>query len=382
MSYFGETIRKAREAKGMTTSQVAEKTHILVQIINAMEREDFSMIKAGIYGRGFVKLICECVGISDPKPLVAEFMDIYEGRRPPVVQDSFQPNPQARLSVPRPAPAAPPATGPIVPPASEPVAPPAPDLFAPSAPDPVAPPMPEPIPQPAPEPIAPPEPEPIAASAPEPIAQPAPEPVAPPAPEPVAESVKGLDLFDPPAPTVEPPPQTRAQEIFSSAYEPPEESSEKGSSAADKFRVGLSAVSHGVLGSVRNIPRSAWRMAVLIIGALAVIALLAWGCIVLYRVTEHPIVPDNTSTVQPAQPEPSPAQPAAKPSKPTAQTAKPTPQATKPKATQSAKPPAQTTKPSAKSTGKPTGKPAAPAKPSGKAKLRSTGQKVPPLYVD
>ena len=34
MTYFGETIRKAREAKGLTTSQIAEKTHILVQIIN------------------------------------------------------------------------------------------------------------------------------------------------------------------------------------------------------------------------------------------------------------------------------------------------------------------------------------------------------------
>ena len=92
MTYFGETLRKAREAKGLTTSQVAEKTRILVQIINAMEKEDFSRIKAAIYGRGFVKLICECLEI-DPKPLVAEFMDIYEGRRPPVSTDVFQPKP-------------------------------------------------------------------------------------------------------------------------------------------------------------------------------------------------------------------------------------------------------------------------------------------------
>ena len=32
MTYFGETLRKAREAKGLTTSQVAEKTRILVQM--------------------------------------------------------------------------------------------------------------------------------------------------------------------------------------------------------------------------------------------------------------------------------------------------------------------------------------------------------------
>ena len=95
MTYFGETLRKAREAKGLTTSQVAEKTRILVQIINAMEKEDFSRIKAAIYGRGFVKLICECLEI-DPKPLVAEFMDIYEGRRPPITTDAFQPRPPAQ----------------------------------------------------------------------------------------------------------------------------------------------------------------------------------------------------------------------------------------------------------------------------------------------
>jgi cytoskeletal protein RodZ len=79
MSYFGETIRKAREAKGLTTSQIAEKTHILVQIINAMEHEDFSQIKAAIYGRGFVKLYCEAVGL-DPKPLVDTFTEIYADR--------------------------------------------------------------------------------------------------------------------------------------------------------------------------------------------------------------------------------------------------------------------------------------------------------------
>ena len=106
MTYFGETLRKAREAKGLTTSQVAEKTRILVQIIDAMEKEDFSRIKAAIYGRGFVKLICECLEI-DPKPLVAEFMDIYEGRRPPVTVDVFQPKPPPPPSQPTaPAPAA------------------------------------------------------------------------------------------------------------------------------------------------------------------------------------------------------------------------------------------------------------------------------------
>jgi cytoskeletal protein RodZ len=357
MTYFGETLRKAREAKGLTTSQVAEKTRILVQIINAMEKEDFSRIKAAIYGRGFVKLICECLEI-DPKPLVAEFMDIYEGRRPPITTDAFQPRP-----APPPKVAAPPAAtpepaivsaatpepaivsavdseSPIIPAATS--EPPASSIsLAATEAVPVVPDVPAVSPAPeAPEP-------PPAAEAPEP----------PPTPE-VPEAVKGLDLFDPQPPVVsaEPPSATRAQDIFASAYATPEPEVPAGPSAAEKFRNGLSVVSHGVIGSVRRIPRSAWRMAVLAIGAGVVIALLVWGCVILYRVTEHPVMdPDNPpSTIVPPQ-----TQPAAKPA-----------QATKP-ATPAAKPAPKAVNAPKTSKG--------PAKPK---QMRSTGQKVPPLYVD
>ncbi len=66
MSSFGETLRNAREAKGLTCSQVASQTHMLVQIVEEMEREDFHRIPAPIYGRGFVRLFAECVGPAAP----------------------------------------------------------------------------------------------------------------------------------------------------------------------------------------------------------------------------------------------------------------------------------------------------------------------------
>ena len=80
MIEFGETLRKTREQKGLTTSQVAQTTHLLVQQIEALEREDFSKIAAPIYGRGFVKLYCEALGL-DPKPFVEEFMAIFSGNK-------------------------------------------------------------------------------------------------------------------------------------------------------------------------------------------------------------------------------------------------------------------------------------------------------------
>ena len=65
MIEFGSTLRAAREAKGLSTRQLADKTHLLAQQIEALEREDFSRIAAPIYGRGFVKLCCEVLEIED-----------------------------------------------------------------------------------------------------------------------------------------------------------------------------------------------------------------------------------------------------------------------------------------------------------------------------
>ncbi|MBO7482541.1 MAG: helix-turn-helix domain-containing protein, partial [Kiritimatiellae bacterium] len=166
MIEFGETLRKAREAKGLTTAQIAEATHLMPQMVDDLENENFSKIVAPIYGRGFVKLYCETVGI-DPKPLIAEFMDIYNGNRPPTI----------RMRHTKPAavpPTPPPATAPA--PSPSPVAePPAGDPFESAAP--------QPQPEPESEPSTMAEPETFAA--PEPMPEPAtfaPPPPPPPPP--------------------------------------------------------------------------------------------------------------------------------------------------------------------------------------------------------
>jgi len=81
---FGEILKAAREQRGLSLSSVAESTHMKVQVIEDLEREDFHRIAAPIYGRGFVKLYAEFLEL-DPAPLIREFMDAYTGRRPPVV---------------------------------------------------------------------------------------------------------------------------------------------------------------------------------------------------------------------------------------------------------------------------------------------------------
>jgi len=81
---MGDILKNAREQRGLSTSAVAESTHMKVQIVDDLEKEDFSRIAAPIYGRGFVKLYAEYLEL-DPTPLINEFMDIYSGRRTPIV---------------------------------------------------------------------------------------------------------------------------------------------------------------------------------------------------------------------------------------------------------------------------------------------------------
>ena len=78
MIEFGKSLRLAREAKGYTVAQLADITRLAPKTVQELESENFSHIAAPIYGRGFVKLYCEAVGL-EAKPFVEEFMDIYNG---------------------------------------------------------------------------------------------------------------------------------------------------------------------------------------------------------------------------------------------------------------------------------------------------------------
>ena len=130
MIEFGKTLREAREAKGYTINQLANATNLMHQIVADLEEENFSKIAAPIYGRGFVKLYCEAVGL-DPKPLIAEYMAIQNGDRaatihvrstppaqPPPVQEPVpvpEPEPAFELEAlpePRPMPDEPPSVAP------------------------------------------------------------------------------------------------------------------------------------------------------------------------------------------------------------------------------------------------------------------------------
>ena len=375
---FGETLRKAREAKGLTTSQIAAKTRMLVQIVEEMENEDFHRIAAPIYGRGFVRLYAECVDL-DPLPLVKEFMDIYEGRRAPIVRTKEVP-----VQEQPPAPQAEPPPVVTQQPESKPIPEPPPVITQQPEPEPIPEPPPVVAPPPKPEPI--PEPPPVIAPPPEPKPIPEPPPEPKPIPAPIQEPppvVRGLELFETQGtsqaqdanvvstPTESPkgqPPAANMADIFSgSPYLSTESSySAEGPSAADRFRKSLSSVSHGVIKTVREIPRSVWRISFLSITALVLLAILVWGCIKLYNATSiKPIQqPQAIDTTQ-------------------APTASKEPKdlkdPKKPKGPKDLKGPKNLKDPKKPNDAKPTAKS---QPPPAKRQLRTTGQKVPPLYAD
>ncbi len=105
MIEFGNTLRAAREAKGLSQSDIAQRTRMMIQTVTGLETEDFSRIVAPIYGRGFVKLYCEEVGL-EPKPMIDAFMALYNGEKKSADQASEQQSAPAASAPARPAPAA------------------------------------------------------------------------------------------------------------------------------------------------------------------------------------------------------------------------------------------------------------------------------------
>lgn len=239
MIEFGKTLRAAREAKGLSISQVAETTRIMHSIVEGLEAENFSGIPAPIYGRGFVKLYCEAVGL-DPKPMVAEFMEIYNGNRDVAIKE--------RPRTPAPAPEPVPETAP------------APVVEEPSAAEPAYQ-------------TEEPQFEPLQTSEAEPADEPLPAPEDEPAPSPYAEP----DLFTASrAPAYEPPaPEPPAPQVSAPETPAPEPSAPSLSRYATPVRQ----------RSEYNVFPMLGRWAALALGAVLVLALVVLGLRALYRAT-------------------------------------------------------------------------------------------------
>ena len=103
---LGETLRTAREAKGLSLEDIKNSTQMLTRQIAEMEEDNFTSFLAPIYAKGFIRLYARAVGL-DPEPLVKEFManPPKTGGGPAPVKSVAPPPPRTPAAAPAPAPA-------------------------------------------------------------------------------------------------------------------------------------------------------------------------------------------------------------------------------------------------------------------------------------
>ncbi len=74
MPALGEEFRRAREARGQTISDVAERLHIRGVYLTAIEDEDWAAIGAPVYIRGFMRTYARYLGL-DPEAAVGRLAE-------------------------------------------------------------------------------------------------------------------------------------------------------------------------------------------------------------------------------------------------------------------------------------------------------------------
>ncbi len=66
---LGEKLQQAREARGITISEVAEQTRISSLYLEAIENNDYRTLPGGIFNKGFVKSYARYVGLDEQEAL-------------------------------------------------------------------------------------------------------------------------------------------------------------------------------------------------------------------------------------------------------------------------------------------------------------------------
>ncbi len=79
---IGARLRAARERRGLTTLQAAEKLHVEPRVLECLEGENFAALGAEVYVRGHLRRYADLLGESS-----RELQDLYAGLAPSVRPD-------------------------------------------------------------------------------------------------------------------------------------------------------------------------------------------------------------------------------------------------------------------------------------------------------
>ena len=73
---FGSRLKQAREARGVSLRQIADRTKLSMVALEALERSDISRLPGGIFTRAFVRSYAAEIGL-DPEQTVREFIEQF-----------------------------------------------------------------------------------------------------------------------------------------------------------------------------------------------------------------------------------------------------------------------------------------------------------------
>ncbi len=79
---IGEELLRAREAMGLSPAQAAERLHVDVAIIDALETGRFAALGAPVFARGHLRRYAELVGAPEDA-LQAQYAALQEASVPP-----------------------------------------------------------------------------------------------------------------------------------------------------------------------------------------------------------------------------------------------------------------------------------------------------------
>jgi cytoskeletal protein RodZ len=66
---FGEELRLAREARGISLREISEQTRISMRYLEAIEANDYKRLPGGIFNRSFIKAYAKYIGYDEAKAI-------------------------------------------------------------------------------------------------------------------------------------------------------------------------------------------------------------------------------------------------------------------------------------------------------------------------
>ena len=69
MASFGENLKREREMRQVSLTEIADATRINLQYLKAMENENFEVLPGGVFNRGFIRSYARHLGLDEDKIL-------------------------------------------------------------------------------------------------------------------------------------------------------------------------------------------------------------------------------------------------------------------------------------------------------------------------